>query len=66
MDATSHNLMAPCMPVIPVAGHNSLLLNLGGAHAPFLRRNLGVSSDCSGQCLTPGWSFQPKSPCPVR
>jgi hypothetical protein len=27
------------MRVIPVAGHDSMLLNLSGAHAPFFTRN---------------------------
>ncbi|MGE8448342.1 MAG: glucarate dehydratase, partial [Comamonas sp.] len=26
--------------VVPVAGHDSMLLNLSGAHAPFFTRNL--------------------------
>jgi len=28
------------MQVIPVAGHDSMLLNLCGAHAPYFTRNL--------------------------
>lgn len=28
------------MIVIPVAGHDSMLLNLSGAHGPFLRATL--------------------------
>ena len=28
--------------VIPVAGHDSMLLNLSGAHAPFFTRNLVI------------------------
>ncbi|MFZ0848347.1 MAG: glucarate dehydratase, partial [Hyphomicrobiaceae bacterium] len=27
---------------IPVAGHDSMLLNLSGAHAPFFTRNLVI------------------------
>ncbi|MER6947216.1 glucarate dehydratase [Nonomuraea sp. NPDC000554] len=34
--------------VIPVAGHDSMLLNLSGAHAPFFTRNLVVLTDSSG------------------
>jgi glucarate dehydratase len=30
------------MRVVPVAGHDSMLLNLSGAHAPFFTRNLVI------------------------
>jgi glucarate dehydratase len=36
------------MRVIPVAGHDSMLLNLSGAHAPFFTRNVVVLSDNTG------------------
>jgi len=36
------------MRVIPVAGHDSMLLNLSGAHAPFFTRNLVILSDNAG------------------
>ena len=36
------------MRVIPVAGHDSMLLNLSGAHAPFFTRNVLVLSDEDG------------------
>ena len=36
------------MRVIPVAGHDSMLLNLSGAHAPFFTRNLVILTDNSG------------------
>jgi glucarate dehydratase len=36
------------MQVIPVAGRDSMLLNLSGAHAPFFTRNLVILSDTSG------------------
>ncbi len=36
------------MRVIPVAGHDSMLLNLSGAHAPFFTRNLVLLTDNSG------------------
>ena len=36
------------MRVIPVAGHDGMLLNLSGAHAPFFTRNLVVITDSSG------------------
>jgi glucarate dehydratase len=37
------------MRVIPVAGHDSMLLNLSGAHAPFFTRNLVVLTDNAGR-----------------
>jgi glucarate dehydratase len=36
------------MQVIPVAGHDSMLLNLSGAHAPFFTRNVVVLQDNAG------------------
>jgi glucarate dehydratase len=36
------------MKVVPVAGQDSMLLNLSGAHAPYFTRNLVVLSDSSG------------------
>jgi glucarate dehydratase len=36
------------MKVIPVAGQDSMLLNLSGAHAPYFTRNLLVLSDSAG------------------
>lgn len=37
------------MRVIPVAGRDSMLLNLSGAHAPFFTRNLVLLTDNSGR-----------------
>jgi glucarate dehydratase len=37
------------MQVIPVAGRDSMLLNLCGAHGPFFTRNLVVLSDSAGR-----------------
>lgn len=37
------------MRVIPVAGEDSMLLNLSGAHAPFFTRNLVVLTDSAGK-----------------
>jgi len=37
------------MQVIPVAGHDSMLLNLCGAHAPFFTRNLVILKDNAGR-----------------
>jgi len=36
------------MRVVPVAGHDSMLLNLSGAHAPFFTRNLVIVCDSAG------------------
>lgn len=36
------------MRVFPVAGHDSMLLNLSGAHAPFFTRNLVILKDSTG------------------
>jgi glucarate dehydratase len=36
------------MQVIPVAGHDSMLLNLSGAHGPFFTRNVVILTDNSG------------------
>ena len=37
------------MRVIPVAGHDSMLLNLSGAHAPFFTRNIVILTDSAGR-----------------
>src|SRR5476649_1061982 len=37
------------MRVIPVAGHDSMLLNLSGAHAPFFTRNVVLLTDSAGR-----------------
>ncbi|WP_433160467.1 enolase C-terminal domain-like protein [Kribbella sp. CA-247076] len=34
--------------VVPVAGHDSMLLNLSGAHGPFFTRNVVIVTDSSG------------------
>ena len=34
--------------VIPVAGHDGMLMNLSGAHAPYFTRNLVILTDSSG------------------
>src|SRR3569832_2610232 len=36
------------MQVIPVAGRDSMLLNLSGAHAPFFTRNIVILTDNDG------------------
>jgi len=35
--------------VVPVAGHDSMLLNLSGAHGPFFTRNIAVLTDSEGR-----------------
>ncbi|WP_310962081.1 enolase C-terminal domain-like protein [Nocardioides terrisoli] len=35
--------------VVPVAGHDSMLLNLSGAHGPFFTRNIVLVSDSEGR-----------------
>ena len=36
------------MRVVPVAGHDDMLLNLSGAHAPFFTRNVVILKDSAG------------------
>lgn len=36
------------MEVVPVAGHDSMLLNLSGAHSPFFTRNIVILTDDTG------------------
>ena len=45
------------MEVVPVAGHDSMLLNLSGAHGPYFTRNIVILSDergCLGLGEVPG------------
>lgn len=37
------------MTVYPVAGHDGMLLNLSGAHAPYFTRNLVILTDSEGR-----------------
>ena len=37
------------MRVIPVAGRDSMLLNLSGAHGPFFTRNIVILEDSAGR-----------------
>ena len=48
MNPSSRTPLVTRMQVIPVAGHDGMLLNLSGAHAPFFTRNLVVLTDSSG------------------
>ncbi|MFF3570725.1 glucarate dehydratase [Nocardia jiangxiensis] len=36
------------MRVVPIAGHDSMLLNLSGAHSPYFTRNLLILTDSDG------------------
>lgn len=46
--STSSTPKIVSMQVIPVAGHDSMLLNLSGAHAPYFTRNILILTDNSG------------------
>ncbi|MFD1814157.1 glucarate dehydratase [Rhodococcus gannanensis] len=48
MNAARTTPVVTDMQVIPVAGHDSMLLNLSGAHAPYFTRNLVVLTDSDG------------------
>ena len=37
------------MQVVPIAGHDGMLLNLSGAHGPYFTRNLVILKDSDGQ-----------------
>ncbi|MDQ6663631.1 MAG: glucarate dehydratase [Acidobacteriota bacterium] len=37
------------MLIVPVAGHDSMLLNLSGAHGPFFTRNIVILTDNAGR-----------------
>jgi glucarate dehydratase len=44
-----HTPVVTGMRVIPVAGEDSMLLNLSGAHAPYFTRNVVLLTDSSGK-----------------
>ena len=48
MIASGRTPLVVSMQVIPVAGHDSMLLNLSGAHGPFFTRNIVVLTDNEG------------------
>ena len=48
MIASAKTPLVTSMRVIPVAGHDSMLLNLSGAHGPFFTRNIVVLTDNAG------------------
>lgn len=48
MPASNPTPIVTRMQVVPVAGRDSMLLNLSGAHGPFFTRNLVILTDSSG------------------
>ncbi len=47
--STSSTPLVAALTVIPVAGRDSMLLNLSGAHGPFFTRNLLILTDTAGR-----------------
>ncbi|MDO3635879.1 glucarate dehydratase [Mycolicibacterium arseniciresistens] len=48
MSAQTRTPVVSEMKVVPIAGHDSMLLNLSGAHGPFFTRNLVLLTDSDG------------------
>ncbi|MDP1999843.1 MAG: glucarate dehydratase, partial [Rhodoferax sp.] len=48
MPVAAHTPSIVRMQVIPVAGHDGMLLNLSGAHGAFFTRNIVILTDSSG------------------
>ena len=48
--------------VVPVAGHDSMLLNLSGAHGPFFTRNIAIVTDSGFDCGSGCCSTAPLPP----
>jgi glucarate dehydratase len=48
MNKATASPVVTAMRVIPVAGRDSMLLNLSGAHAPYFTRNLLILTDSAG------------------
>ncbi|MDA3625531.1 glucarate dehydratase [Saccharopolyspora sp. WRP15-2] len=46
---TQKQPVVTAMRVVPIAGHDSMLLNLSGAHAPHFTRNLVILTDSEGR-----------------
>ncbi|UGT67246.1 glucarate dehydratase [Nocardia gipuzkoensis] len=49
MTSSSRTPRVTGMRVVPIAGHDSMLLNLSGAHAPYFTRNLVILTDSEGR-----------------
>jgi glucarate dehydratase-related protein len=45
---TQHSPIITDMQVIPVAGHDSMLMNIGGAHGAYFTRNIVILKDSAG------------------
>src|SRR5271169_1826715 len=45
---TGKSPVVTAMRVVPVAGRDSMLLNLSGAHGPYFMRNVVIPSDSAG------------------
>ena len=46
MGTTTHTISR--VEVVPVAGYDSMLFNLSGAHGPFFTRNITIVTDSAG------------------
>jgi glucarate dehydratase len=46
--AASSSPRVTALTVVPVAGHDSMLLNLSGAHGPYFTRNIAILEDSAG------------------
>jgi hypothetical protein len=46
--AIVRHALSPTMRVVPVAGRDSMLLNLSGAHGPWFTRNIVILTDSAG------------------
>ncbi|MFJ7773106.1 enolase C-terminal domain-like protein [Streptomyces sp. NPDC097107] len=49
MAVTDHGPTVASVRVVPVAGRDSMLLNLSGAHGPYFTRNLVILTDSDGR-----------------
>ncbi|OFJ53787.1 enolase C-terminal domain-like protein [Mycolicibacterium grossiae] len=49
MSAAHRTPIVTEMQVVPIAGHDDMLLNLSGAHGPFFTRNLVILRDSDGR-----------------
>ncbi len=54
------------MEVVPVAGYDSMLLNLSGAHGPYFTRNIVVLTDSEGNEASAKCQVVKKSPAPLK
>ena len=49
MSSSSSAPTITAFEIVPVAGHDSMLLNLSGAHGPFFTRNIVILTDSDGR-----------------